>query len=170
MLEAKQNSKILWNVAKEIAWKTRRKDEQMYVYNEDMIRQKIEDAWDPFMADWKVDIYQKILRISLDFWYGTENEMGLKERKVQENIENMNRGQGKMMPLSVMKEEDLIRIVRKQKNNKAAGVDGVKAEVMKHMVRNRNIRKAVVTAFNRCLKEPVNRRWLESYTTMLPKK
>ena len=62
-----------------------------------------------------------------------------------------------------------LRIVKKQKNNKAAGVDGVKAEAMKHMVRNRKIRKALVIAFNRSLKEKVNRRWLESYTTMLPK-
>ena len=56
------------------------------------------------------------------------------------------------------------------KNNKAAGVDGVKAEVMKHMVRNRKIRKALLAGFNRSLKEPVHRRWMESYTTMLPKK
>ena len=87
----------------------------------------------------------------MDFWYGTEEDMGLKERKVRENIENMNRGQGRMMPLPVMKEEDLIRIVRKQKNNKAAGVDGVKAEVMKHMVKNRKIRKALLAGFNKSL-------------------
>ena len=41
--------------------------------------------------------------MSLDFWYGTSEEMGLKERKRKENIENMNRGQGKMMPLPEMK-------------------------------------------------------------------
>jgi len=32
VLEAKQNSKILWIVGREIAGKTKRKDEQMYVY------------------------------------------------------------------------------------------------------------------------------------------
>ena len=73
------------------------------------------------------------------------------------------------MPLTEKKEADLIRIVKKQKNNKAAGIDGVRAEAMKHMVRNKKIRKALVTAFNRSLKEKVNRRWLESYTTMLLK-
>ena len=100
-----------------------------------MVRYKVEEAWNPFISDWKVDIYQKTPRISLDFWYGTENEMGLKEKEVRENIENMNRGQGRMMPLPKMEEKDLIRIVRKQKNNKAAGVDGVKAEVIKHMIK-----------------------------------
>merc|ERR1712030_181341 len=103
--------------------------------------------------------YQKTPWIALDFWYGTENEMGLKERKVRKNIENMNRGQVRMMPLPKMREGDLVRIVRKQKNNKAAGVDGVKAEAMKHMIRNRKIRKALVIAFNKILKEQVNRRW-----------
>ena len=107
--------------------------------------------------------------MELDFWYGTGDEMGLKERKIRENIENMNRGEGKMMPLPKMQEADLVRIVKKQKNGKAAGVDGVKAEVMKHMIRNKKIRKALVLAFNRSLKEKVNRRWLESNTTMLPK-
>ena len=53
--------------------------------------------------------------MSLDFWYGTANTMGLKEKKIKENIENMNRGEGKMMPLPEMKEEDLVRIIKKTK-------------------------------------------------------
>ena len=75
-----------------------------------------------------------------------------------------------MIELPVMRGDDLIRIVNKQKNNKAAGVDGVKAEVMKHMIRNRKIRKALLLGFNKSLREPVYRRWMESCTTMLPKK
>merc|ERR1712121_403891 len=66
VLEAKQNSKILWNMAREIAGKTKRKDEQMYVFRYDMTRHKIEDEWDPSILDWKDDIYQKTPRISLD--------------------------------------------------------------------------------------------------------
>ena len=61
-----------------------------------MSRHRIEDDWPFFMEAWKADIYQKIPRMSLDFWYGTEEEMGLKERKVRENIENNNRGQGRI--------------------------------------------------------------------------
>ena len=114
VLEDKQNSKILWNMAREIAGKTKRKDEQMYDYREDMTRHKIEEDWDPFIRDRKIYIYQKKTRISFDLWYGTE-DMSLEERKVRENIENMNRGQGNMMPLPIMKEEDLVRIVKKQK-------------------------------------------------------
>ena len=156
-------------MVKEISGKTKKKDEQVYVYTENKERRRIEVVWFQFICAWKTDIYQKKPRMSLDFWYGTSEEMGLKEKKVKENIENMNRGQGKMMPLPEMKEADLLRIVRRQKNNKAAGIDGVKAETMKHMIRNKKIRKGLVVAFNRCLKEKVNEKWLESYTTMLPK-
>ena len=101
-------------MAREIAGKTKQKDEQMYVFREDMTRHKIEEDWDPFILEWKDDIYQKTPRISIEFWYGTEEEMSLKERKVRENIENMNRGQGKMMALPIMKEDDLIRIIKKK--------------------------------------------------------
>ena len=41
-----------------------------------------------------------------------------------------------MMPLPVMTEEDMIRIVKRQKNGKAAGIDVVKAETMKFMIKN----------------------------------
>ena len=40
---------------------------------------------------------------------------------------------------------------------------------MKHMIKNRKIRRGLVNAFNKCLKEKVHPNWLESYTTMLPK-
>ena len=124
---------------REISGTTKNKDEQVYVYREDMSRHKIEEDWKPYVEDWTKDIYQKTPRMSLDFWYGTETSMGLKEEKVRENIENMNNGQGKMMSLPIMQEDELIRIVNKQKNNKAAGVDGMKAEVMKHMIKNKKI-------------------------------
>ena len=72
-----------------------------------MLRHKVENDWPYFIEAWKVDIYQKIPRMSLDFWYGTEGEMGLKEKNVRENIENNNRGQGKMMPKPIITEKIL---------------------------------------------------------------
>ena len=36
-----------------------------------------------------------------------------------------------------MSEEELTIIVNKQKNGKAAGIDGIKAEVMKHLIKKR---------------------------------
>ena len=87
----------------------------------------------------------------------------------KEDEEDIANGGSRMMPLPVMKEEDLIRIIKRQKNGKAAGTDGVKTETMKHMVKNKKIRKGLVNAFNKCLKEKVHPNWMESNTTMLPK-
>ena len=68
-----------------------------------------------------------------------------------------------------MTEDELIDIVKKQKNGKSVGVDGVKAEMMKHLVKNYRIRKAILKEFNHCLEEEVNDKWLVSKTTMIPK-
>ena len=68
------------------------------------------------MGDWKAGIYQKTPRISLEFWYGNETTEGLKKEKVREEIENWNQGQSRMMPKPVMTEEDLIRLVKTQRN------------------------------------------------------
>ena len=67
--QAKGNSKILWNVAREILGKIKNKNEQIYLYRKDMTRHKAQDDWNYFLGDWKVDIYQKTPRISLYFWY-----------------------------------------------------------------------------------------------------
>ena len=113
----------------------RKKNEQIYLYRSDKTRHKAQNDWEFFLGDWKIDIYQETPGISLDFWYGTKNSTGLKETKVKEEIENKNRGQSKIMPRPIMTEEDLIRIVNKQRNGKAAGTDGIKAEVRKHLIK-----------------------------------
>ena len=126
-------------------------------------------VWDLFILIWKRDIYQKAPEMDLTFWYGARNEVGLKETMRREDEENMRNGGSRMMPLPIMQEEDLIRIVGRQKNGKAAGTDGIKTEMMKHMIKNKKIRKGLVNTFNKCLKEKVHPNWLESNTTMLPK-
>ena len=60
------------------------------------------------------------------------------KQMVRQEIENRNKGQGRMMEKPTMT-EDLLRIVNKQKHEKAAEVDGVKAEAMNHMVKNKKI-------------------------------
>ena len=122
-----------------------------------------------FIETWKKEIYQKEPRMDLTFLYESKDVIGLKETMRREEAENRARGEEKMMPLPIMREEDLIRIVKKQKNGKATGVDGVKAETMKALIKNKKIRKGLLCAFNKCLKEKVNANWLESNTTMIPK-
>merc|ERR1712055_1032730 len=132
-------------------------------------KKEIEEVWKLFVETRKNEIYQKSPEEDWTFWYGKKNKPGLKEEMRKEDEEDKRNGGSKMMPLPIMKEEDLIRIVKRQKNGKAAGTDKVKTEVMKHMVKNKKIRKGLVNAFNKCLKEKVHPNWMESNTTMLPK-
>ena len=50
----------------------------MYLYREYETIHKAQDEWKQFIEDWKKDIYQKYPRLTLDFWYGDENHIGLK--------------------------------------------------------------------------------------------
>ena len=59
--------------------------------------------------------------MNLDFWYGTENNTGVKEEMMKEELEDRNRGENRIMQKPEM-------------TGKAAGVDGVKAEAMKHLI------------------------------------
>ena len=53
-----------------------------------------------------------------------------------------------MMKIPIMTTEDFIRLANKQKSGKAAGTDGIKAEVFKHLCKNKEIIKAMVKAIN----------------------
>ena len=108
--------------------------------------------------------------MTLDFWYGTKDHIGLKEQMIKAETENKSKGQEKIMEEPVMTEKNLTRLVNKQRNGKAAGVDGEKAEVMKQLIKNNRIKKALLRAFNCSLEENVNRIWLESKTSMIVKK
>ena len=57
----------------------------------------------------------------------------------------------------VMTEEELVEIINKQRNGKAAGVDGIKAEVMNYMIKNRRIREHLLKCFNKCINEKVQK-------------
>merc|ERR1712030_126562 len=121
-------------------------------------------GWNLFISIWKKEIYQKAPKMDLTFWYGSKNTIRLKEMMRREDDESRANGGSKMMPIPVMTEE-MMKIIKRQKNGKVAGMDRVKAETMKFMTRNRKIRKGLLNAFNKCLKKRVNASWLVSYTT-----
>ena len=94
-------------------------------------------VWDLYISTWKKEIYQKAPEMDLTFWYGSKNKIGLKEMMRREDEENIANGGSKMMPLPVIQEEDMMTIIKRQKNGKAAGTDGIKTETMKYMTKNK---------------------------------
>ena len=84
--------------------------------------------------------------------------------------EEEEKGDTGIMKLPRMEEEEMVNIVRKMKNGKAAGIDGIRAELIKHIIKNDSIRKHMVKCCNKVLEEKVQEDWLRSNTTMIPKK
>ena len=68
-----------------------------------------------------------------------------------------------------MTEKELVNIVTRQKNGKAAGVDGIRAEIMKSLIKNSTFREHLLKCCNRVLDEKIQEDWLRSNTTMIPK-
>ena len=68
-----------------------------------------------------------------------------------------------------MTPEDLIRVVGNQRNGKAAGTDCIKAEVLKHLVKNKEFVEITIRAINKIPEGKIHRRMKESRTTMLKK-
>ena len=77
MLKARTNSKILWDFTRDISGRTKKKDEIVYIYING--EKNLELVWRLFIETWKREIYQKVTRMDLTFWYGSENKIGLKE-------------------------------------------------------------------------------------------
>ena len=77
--------------------------------------------------------------------------------------------QSSIMKLPVIEEKELAETIKNMKNGKAAGVDGIRSELMKYLMKDEEIRKHSKKCFNNILKEKVNRDWLTSVTTMIPK-
>ena len=78
ILKARTNSKILWDFTRDISGKTKKKNEEAYIYI-DGEKKAIEVVWRIFIETWKEEIYQKVPRMDLTFWYGITEEIGLKK-------------------------------------------------------------------------------------------
>ena len=150
---------------KDLLGKTRNRDEEIYIYKENGEKNKADDVWKNYMEAWRIEIYQKTPIIDLTFWYGGENCKGKKFEMAEEEKEINN----KIMKEPKMTEEELVGIINKQRNGKAAGVDGIKAEMMKYMIKNKRIREHLLKCFNKCIDEKVQEDWLRSKTTMIAK-
>ena len=70
--------------------------------------------------------------MDLTFWYGGQNCIGKKKETEEEKKQENN----KIMKEPKMTEKELVNIVNGQKNGKAAGVDGVRAELQKSLINN----------------------------------
>ena len=73
------------------------------------------------------------------------------------------------MKFPVIEEEEMMDVIKKIKNGKAAGVDGISSKLMKFITKNEEIRKYMLKCCNNVLNEKIQEDWLQSNTTMIPK-
>ena len=102
-----------------------------------------------YIDKWKQTIYQKTGRTDFSFWYGNEKLKG-KKKEMEEEERKENSG---IMKFPIIREEEMMTVIKNMKNGKAAGVDGVSAELMKFITKNEDIRKYMLKCFNNVLKE-----------------
>merc|ERR1711874_355449 len=124
--ETWKNGKKFWSMIKELLGNNKEKEEDTYVYTQEGEKKEIEEMSDDYINKWKQEIYQKTGRTDFSFWYGTESIKGKKE-EMEEEEKTENSG---IMKLPVRREGEMIYVIKKMKNGKAAGVDGVSAELM----------------------------------------
>ena len=147
---------------RELIGKDREREGEAYVYDDEGKKNEIMSIQKDFTTSWKNNIYQKAEKTDFSFWYGIGGQMEV--MKKEEENPNSN-----IMKLPEIEENELTEIINNMKNGKAAGIDGIRSELMKYIIKDEKIRKHTTKCFNNILKEKVHKDWLTSVTTMIPK-
>ena len=84
-------------------------------------------------------------------------------------IEEEKKSDTNIMEFPIIREEELVEVIKNMKNGKASGIDGISAKLMKEIIKDESIREYMTRCFNNVLKENIHEDWLKSITTMIPK-
>ena len=157
-----KDGKKFWSMIRELIGKDREKEEEAYIFNENGEKKEIIEIKEEFTTSWKTNVYQKADKTDFSFWYGKggKREAMLVEEK-EENSE--------IMKFPEIEEKELVDTINGMRNGKAAGIDGIKSELMKFIIKDDKIKKHTLKCFNSILKEPIHKDWCTSITTMIPK-
>ena len=91
IIETKKDENKFWNLIKDLLGKSKKREEDAYVYTEDGIKHNINDISKEYMEKWKQEIYQKTPRVDFTFWYGGDGCKG-KKREMAEEEKDINSG------------------------------------------------------------------------------
>merc|ERR1711874_850974 len=84
IIETKKDGKKFWNLIKDLLGKSKKTEEDAYVYTEDGIKHNINDISKEYIEKWKQEIYQKTPKVDFKFWYGEGCEGKKKEMTEEE--------------------------------------------------------------------------------------
>ena len=134
---------------KELMGKEKGGEEEAYIYDELGEKREIMEVREEFVGRWRENIYQKAKKADFSFWY---KKGGEKEKLEQaEKLPNST-----VMKFPVIELEELVNTIKGMKNGKAAGIDGVRSELMKFLMGDKEILEYTLKCFNNILHEKVN--------------
>merc|ERR1711874_780413 len=155
--ETWKDSKKFWVMIRELLGKKREVEEEAYVYSEGE-KKEIMTCEESFTQKWTTHIYQTLKKADFTFWYGKENQEGVKSQ-MEKKLEQ---GDPDIMENPVIEEKEFINTIKNMKNGRASGVDNIPAEVMKVLTKDEETKKYLLKCFNRSLMEKVHEDWLLS--------
>ena len=108
------------------------KQKNIYIYTEEGEKKEVKEIWEEFVNYWRITIYQKDKSKVSEKWYGDNKNKGWRISYVSylDNLRKIGE-EDKIMQIPIINEEELLERSNKLKNGKAAGIDGVKGEVIK---------------------------------------
>ena len=134
--ETWKDGKKFWTMIAELQGKTKKRDEDTYVFLEEGIKTEILTCTKEYIGAWKEAVYQKYERTDFSFWYGNDTTEGSKTRMERE----LQVGNSGIMETPIISEKEFVEVIKRMKNGKASGIDGVPAELMKFIIKNDKIR------------------------------
>ena len=130
--ETWKDGKKFWKMIGELLGKTKKREDETYVYTEEGSKKEIMTYIKEYTEGWKKSVYQKYERIDFTFWYGNEEIEGWK-KKMEKDLQNKDSG---IMENPVITSKEFTDVIKNMKNGKASGIDGIPAELMKHIIKN----------------------------------
>merc|ERR1712237_54954 len=90
--------------------------EEAYIYNEEGEQQEIMTCEESFTKKWTDNIYQKLKKADFTFWYGSNDQQGIKDQMVEE----LERGNPDIMENPFIEEKEFVDVINSMKNIEVA--------------------------------------------------
>ena len=161
--EMEKNPAALWKDINLLLGKEKQDKEEAFIYEKEEEKQEIMECKTDFMEKWNKSVYQRLAKADFTFW----SKEGGKKEKMLEQMKNKNSG---IMENPIITEEEFVSTINNMKNKKATGIDNIPAELMKELIKDKEVKEYLLKCFNNALVEEVHKDWLVSRTTMIPKK
>merc|ERR1712121_197383 len=142
--EIDKNPAALWKDINLLLGKEKQDKEEAFIYENGEEKQEIMECKTEFMEKWINNVHQRLAKADFTFW---SKEGGEKEKMI-ELMKNNNSG---IMEDPIITEEEFVNTINNMKKKKSTGVDNIPAELMKELIKDKEIKEYLLRRFNNAL-------------------